>query len=211
MSAKLCNRRLYRISTQGLVFISYHFSFCATRSRHMIPRIILKNHGGFHTYPLTYSAEKILSVHPCFAQKVSPIHMHKSSHCKLPQNSVRSSQNGTVSVQGRKHHYVHASQQNLTHTNLSHRAYTTGPDTVKETLVEWTAKLVAAEVPEANLAVEYIISHILDVPRVELHKHDSVRLSEDLLREVERLMTCRLLSFSAWQWIKVNMLQISPC
>lgn len=166
MLAKLCNQKLYRISTQRLFLVSYHFSFYVTRSTHISPCLILKDYVDFHTYSLSHLADKILSVQPCFAQKISPMHMHKNSIHKLPQDIVRCSQDRTVSVQRGKHHCVSALDQNLTHTNLSHRAYTTGSDTVKETLVDWTAKLEAADVPEASLAVEHIISHILGVPRV---------------------------------------------
>ncbi|XP_053652243.2 MTRF1L release factor glutamine methyltransferase isoform X2 [Cherax quadricarinatus] len=123
---------------------------------------------------------------PSTSQNISQRHLMKNSH-RLPQSYTRFSPARGMSMK----HFPCALYQRLTQTGLSHRAYTTGSFTVKDTLIDWRGKLEAAQVPEADLAVEHIMSHILGVPQ-ELEKLTSVVLSKEILTEVDRLMTCRL-------------------
>ncbi|KAK7084694.1 HemK methyltransferase member 1 [Halocaridina rubra] len=84
----------------------------------------------------------------------------------------------------------HAPHRCKTDCSFQCRSYVT--KTVNEALVDWTEKLEGAAVPEARLSAEYIIAHILRVPRKELNVLGGSGLSEDVLCEAERLLTCRM-------------------
>nr|XP_045616735.1 MTRF1L release factor glutamine methyltransferase-like isoform X2 [Procambarus clarkii] len=184
-------QRLCTTVTHTLASLHYHCSICKQNlAKNMVSWKILipvtQNHGGFHTY-MPASLYKRITEQSCDPRPIPHKQISKSSHT-LPQNCTRYSAAGRT---GMKHHLTCSLHQSAIHTDLSHRAYSTCALTVKDTLIDWTGKLEAAQVPEACLAVEYIISYILGVSR-ELERHASVVLSEAELTEVDRLMTCRL-------------------
>ncbi|KAG7170610.1 MTRF1L release factor glutamine methyltransferase-like isoform X2 [Homarus americanus] len=189
-AVRLCSQRLRISSRQRCMSSYYRYSTCNTSSTEILvqdksSQHSLKNQFECHTLSFI-NVNKKLPHQSCFFPKVTNILTSMKSVCKLPQNDIRYSPLSRLNIKHRPRYALHQSQ---THTD---RSYSTRADTVKDTLNDWTEKLEAADVPEASLAVEYIISHILDIPRMELHRYASLTLSEEMLTEIERLMTCRL-------------------
>ncbi|CAL4107731.1 unnamed protein product [Meganyctiphanes norvegica] len=94
------------------------------------------------------------------------------------------------------HHYAscqcHTSSKAISQTEGSTDTETSiCNSTIGETMKEWTGKLEAAGVPEADLSTQHIICHVLNINRMELIKYSDSHLTEKQNADFERLMNCR--------------------